>query len=67
MATVTVMFPVCFDTKDIGGLKIDQKRIKKGDEDYIEEIRDVIKGHAIQYIGDDRPFITDSEIPELME
>lgn len=69
MAKVTVVFPIYFDTKDIEGLKIDKKRIKKGDEDYIEEVRRKIKHQAGHYLeqGSSDPIITESEIAELME
>lgn len=69
MAKVTVVFPIYFDTKNLN-FPIDRKRIKKGDEDYIEEIRDAIKDQAQHYLeqgGNDEAIITDSEIGELVE
>ena len=68
MAKVTVVFPIYFDTKDVG-IDIDMKRIEKGDDDYMEEIRNAIKNRASDFLesGSCDPIITEAEIPELME
>lgn len=70
MARVTVVFPIYFDTDNIVGLKIDKRRIAKGDEDYVEEVREKLKALAKVYFddqGSDSPIITNSDIDELIE
>ena len=70
MAGVTVVFPIYFDTDNVVGLEIDEKRIKEGDDDYIEEVREKLKKLAEGYLQlgvPDDPIITNSELEELEE
>ena len=65
---VTVIFPVTFNLDDMD-IKVDMKRIKKGDEKYISQLQEQVKDFAGQLfeISSVDPVIHSSDIDELVE
>ena len=65
---VTVVFPVTVNLDDLG-VKVDMKRIKKNDYEYIEELQGKIKDFASEILNNSSidPVIHSSDIDALIE